>query len=69
MGRFADAELDALSPAEIDEFERLLDAPDTEVYTWISGTQPTPANYDGPVLDRLKAFRFDEAAPAGDGPA
>lgn len=69
MGRFADSELDDLSAAEIDEFERLLDAPDTEVYAWISGTQATPENYDGPVLRRLKAFRFDAAAGEGDGPS
>ncbi|MFW6413480.1 MAG: succinate dehydrogenase assembly factor 2 [Oceanicaulis sp.] len=68
MGRFAEARLETLSPAEIDEFERLLDAPDTEVYGWISGTLETPANYDGPVLDQLKSFRFDENASEGDGP-
>jgi antitoxin CptB len=68
MGRFAESELGDLAPAEIDEFERLLDAPDTEVYAWICGAQATPDNYKGPVLDRLKAFRFDQAAEAGDGP-
>jgi len=67
MGRFAEARLDSLSPEELDAFERLLDAPDTDVYGWICGTLETPANYDGPVLDALKDFRFDAAA--GDGPS
>ena len=69
MGRFAEARLDDLAPAELDEFERLLDAPDTEVYAWICGAAPTPENYSGPVLDQLKAFRFEDAAQSGDGPA
>lgn len=69
MGRFAEAHLDDLPRGELDEFERLLDAPDTEVYAWICGRADTPANYDGPVLDRLKAFRFEADAAAGDGPS
>ena len=68
MGRFADARLAQLSPAEIAEFERLLDAPDTDVYAWICGTQETPPNFDGAVLAQLKAFRFHEDAASGDGP-
>ena len=68
MGRFADARVADLSEAEVEAFERLLDAPDTDVYAWITGAAPTPKNYDGPVLDALKAFRFEEAAAKGDGP-
>lgn len=69
MGRFAEDRLDDLSPAEVDEFERLLDAPDTEVYAWICGRAETPPNYDGPVLRQLKAFRFEAKAELGDGPS
>jgi antitoxin CptB len=66
MGRFAEARLEGLNPAELDEFERLLDAPDTEVYAWITGRAETPSNYDGPVLDALKGFRHE--AIVSDGP-
>lgn len=69
MGRFAEDRLDRLSAAELDEFERLLDAPDTDVYAWISGTMDTPPNYDGPVLDALKAFDYEREMEAGDGPS
>ena len=43
MGRFADANLPAMSEAELDEFERLLDAPDPELLAWITGEAPVPA--------------------------
>ena len=69
MGRFAEAHLDTLAPAELDEFERLLDAPDTEVYAWLCGRAEVPGNFDGPVFRRLMDFRIDIAAAQGDGPS
>lgn len=69
MGRFAEAHLAEFNESELAEFERLLDAPDTDVYAWITGRDETPANFDGPVMDRLKTFRFDADAASGDGPA
>ena len=69
MGRFAEARLSEMDDAELDEFERLLDAPDTDVYAWICGRAPTPSNYDGSVMRQLKSFDFDAAAHLGDGPS
>ena len=68
MGRFAEARLDTMSVQEVDEFERLLDAPDTDVYAWITGRDSEPENYQGPVLDQLKSFRYEVDADQGDGP-
>jgi len=69
MGRFADARLSALDEPGLAEFERLLDAPDQEVYAWIAGRADTPPNFDGPVLAALKQYRFEDEAAAGDGPS
>ncbi len=69
MGRFADARIEGLGEAGLAEFERLLDAPDQEVYAWISGRAETPSNFDGPVLQALKAYRFEDEAASGDGPS
>lgn len=68
LGRFADAHLDTLGGAELDEFERLLDQQDQDVYGWIVGQNTTPAEFDGPVMDRLKTFRVEADAAYGDGP-
>ncbi len=54
MGNFADAHLPAMSEAELDEFERLLDAPDPELLAWITGETPVPAAFDTPLLARLR---------------
>ena len=69
MGRFAQACLESLDDQELEEFEHLLNQPDTEVYGWICGTLPTPPNFDGPVLRQLKSFRFYTNASSGDGPS
>jgi antitoxin CptB len=63
MGGFADAQLDRMDGAGLDEFERLLGTPDWEVYAWLIGERSAPPNHRGPVLDQLIAFRY--AANAG----
>lgn len=56
MGEFAEAHLGGLNDAGLDEFERLLEAPDQEVYGWIIGREPAPEEYDGPVMKQLQGF-------------
>ena len=58
LGPFADHHVEKLSPAQLDEFETLLDQPDQDLYAWIVGTAPTPAEHDGEVLDLIRSFRF-----------
>jgi antitoxin CptB len=55
MGHFADANLADMSEAELDEFERLMDAPDPDVLSWITGEAPTPPEFDTPLFARLSA--------------
>ena len=56
MGRFADAALADLSEAELDEFERLIDLPDADLFGWIMGEANAPAAYDTSLFQRMKAF-------------
>jgi antitoxin CptB len=55
MGRFADAHLLAMSAAELDEFERLLELPDAEVLAWLTGGAQIPRKFDTPLLAKLRA--------------
>ena len=57
MGRFADTAIADMSPAELDEFERLSAVPDDELYAWIS-SGAVPAEYDTPLFRRLCDFQF-----------
>ncbi len=56
VGRFADARIDSFSDAELNEFERLIEIPNAELYAWIVGNDPVPAAQDTPVLRQLIAF-------------
>jgi len=56
MGRFADAEISRLTEAELDEYERLVELPDDELLAWVTSEQKIPAEHDGAVLRRLRAF-------------
>ena len=56
MGRFADAVLPGISEAELDEFERLIDVPDPDLFRWIMGEAEAPPDHDTPLFRKLKAF-------------
>lgn len=58
MGGFADRRIEEMSEIALDEFERLLDAPDQDVYAWITGAAPAPPEFQTPTLDAIRAFRF-----------
>ena len=58
LGPFADHHVHKFSPAQLDEFETLLDQPDQDLYAWIIGRDPTPEAFDGEVLDLIRGFRF-----------
>ncbi len=56
MGRFADAQIEALSLADVAELERLAEVPDPDLYAWLSGAAVVPDEFDGAVFRRLRAF-------------
>ena len=55
MGGFVDARLAELSAAECAELEDLLDLPDAELLSWLSGATP-PAERATPLLQKIIAF-------------
>jgi antitoxin CptB len=57
LGSFADAEIGALTESEIDQYEKLLEIPDTQLLPWITGERPIPAEHDIAILRRVLAFR------------
>ncbi len=56
VGRFADAHIEAFDDAGLDDFERLIEAPNAELYSWVTGVETAPAAYDTAVLAALRAF-------------
>jgi len=55
FGHYAEANLALLDETALDQFEALLTAPDQDVYAWLRGAEPVPADYDNPVFAGLQA--------------
>lgn len=62
MGRFAEASIETLSEAELDEFERLIVLPDQQLLGWVTGEFAVAKEYDTPLFQRLRAFHWRSAA-------
>jgi len=56
LGRFADLHGEGFAEADFIAFEALLDENDQDVYAWIIGQSPTPAEFETPLMLRLRAF-------------
>jgi antitoxin CptB len=63
LGRFADAEIDKLTDAEMDVYEVLMEVPDRDLFKWMTGEAETPANYDTPLFRRICAFHGASEQP------
>ena len=59
LGRFADARLGAMSPAQLDRFEALLEVPEPVIGGWLLGGQTPPLEFDNDVLRDLLVFPFE----------
>lgn len=55
LGNFVDARLETLSPTALEALEVLLDLPDTELLSWLSGTNP-PREYDTELFREIITF-------------
>ena len=66
LGPFADHNLSAFTHDQLDQFELLLEQPDQDLYAWIIEREPTPADFDTPVMKMIQTFRFDSRATRAD---
>lgn len=56
MGRFADAHIDGLDDAALDDFERLIEVPDRDLFAWLTDADQVPTNYDTKLYQQIKIF-------------
>jgi antitoxin CptB len=59
LGPFADRHVQDMDEAQLDEFERLLEVPDQDLYAWITDRMDTPPEWDGELIRQIKAFRYE----------
>ena len=57
LGGFADVHLPAFSTEQLDRYEELLLQSDPDLYNWVIGQEPIPAEHNHEVMRLLCAFR------------
>jgi antitoxin CptB len=57
IGGFADAHLPTLTEAELDQLEKIIEAPEPELYAALTGEIPAPQGVSGDVFEKMKSFR------------
>lgn len=55
LGRFADRRMQTLTAAELEQYEALLEVPDTDFLKWVTGEKPVPASYDTDLFREISA--------------
>lgn len=56
MGKFCDAHIGGMTEDELAIFEQLIEVPDRDLFAWLTGAEPTPANHDTKLWRRLQDF-------------
>ncbi|MDF1790600.1 MAG: succinate dehydrogenase assembly factor 2 [Thalassobaculaceae bacterium] len=56
LGAFAERHLDALPASDLDDYENLLSIEDPRLYTWITGQEAPPPEFETPVLQMIRDF-------------
>lgn len=59
LGRFADDRLATMTTEDVSALELLLEAPDSELFAWITGGKTAPANFDLPILREIRNFHLE----------
>jgi antitoxin CptB len=62
FGAFADAYLAGLDDGQLDRFEVLLAVPDWQIYEWLTGAAPVPAEHNNDVFAALRDYRSNRKA-------
>ncbi|MFK8034417.1 MAG: succinate dehydrogenase assembly factor 2 [Hyphomicrobiales bacterium] len=57
LGGFVEREIHSFSDAEMENLYQLLEAPDWDIYKWVTGTLPVPENYDTPLFRRWSTYQ------------
>jgi antitoxin CptB len=58
LGRFTEKFISGFGDAELVSLESLVECPDPDIYNWIIGAAPVPAEFDTPLLHDIRKFHM-----------
>lgn len=57
FGQYADQYIAGFTDAQLDEYERLLEVLDRDLFKWVTGESVIPPEFDTPLFRDIIAFR------------
>lgn len=67
VGGFVASEIAAMDEAALDDLEAVLELPDVDLFDWLTGRRPVPAEAANPLLARMVAWSLARRGVARDG--
>ena len=61
LGSFADLHVAAFDEGQLDRFAALIENNDPDIYNWMTGREPVPAEHDNDVMRLLREHRYRPA--------
>lgn len=58
LGSFADRNIQDFDAEKLDQFQKLLECPDPDLYEWVSGQSKPPVEEESAVMSLLLEHRF-----------
>lgn len=65
LGQYAAARLADMDAGRLDELERLMEIADQDLFNWMIGRVPVPAEHDTPLFRDIVAFKRAQTTVAG----
>ncbi len=62
IGGFIDKSGDSFSQGDMDWFEALLEEQDLDILNWITGKEPVPARFEGPLMRAMQKLDYLDPA-------
>ncbi len=56
MGRYVESVIETVPEPELDALEAVIALDDHDLYGWLTGAKPVPAEQDTPIFRAMKAF-------------
>ncbi len=63
VGGYAKAHLSTMSASDLAQFETLLEIPDQQLLSWLTGQETVPSHLTSPMLADMLAFRLAMVTP------
>ena len=60
LGQFGEKYLSTMSENDIDLFEAIINENEHDIYAWLAGREPVPAQHGNHIMNMILRFKFNK---------